>query len=280
MKTKLKTSPETQEKTILKNRNFLNNQNYVISNFYKNYYINNFLILKYFSIVVNRYIWTVLLLIILYFLNIYYFKISFETFFGILWFLLVFVPFTFIPILLVLLFKNNKNLLKNISTKLNIFEISSPILSFKNIFIENKNGKYNLFKKMISYLFIVFIWFILWLMIFFIFDSLINFIIEWKANSSSGKSYIWYLFFPTLLSTIVFLYIKTNDFISRIRILPVLLFPFFIVIYIFNFIYNFFIKKLWYKVLVNKVWFDYKKIFFTELDYLYAKNNFIKITKK
>ncbi len=157
---------ENQNQSILQNSNFLNSQNYLISDFKKKYFINNFLILKYFSIINNRIIWTVLFSILIWIVAFIYPNFFHYLFIIILSLIWILIPFWIFAFFAYLFLKGKVYNNKNFWEKLNIFEISSPILSFKNILIEEKNQKLNLFKKIISF-FIIFFLSILFSIIFF-----------------------------------------------------------------------------------------------------------------
>jgi len=145
---KAKINTRKNKHTIKYNSNFLNNQNYIISDFKKKVFINNFIILKYLSIVTNRVIWTIILTVIIFVLyvnDLFFLKEVFNVMLF-LWaatisfWILLFIPIFFIN-------AKNKKINRKINEKLNIFDIDSPILSLKNIFLENKNWKTNILKK-------------------------------------------------------------------------------------------------------------------------------------
>ncbi len=81
---------------------------------------------------------------------------------------------------------------------------------------------------------------------------------------------IWFLFL---------LFKKVFNFISRIRILPILLLPLFILVYLINLVYFLLKRKLNY-YLILKIPIYSKKIFFTKLNNNYAENRYLLIKKK
>jgi len=87
------------------------------------------------------------------------------------------------------------------------------------------------------------------------------------------------MLFPLILVFIIYFYKKIYTFISRIRLLTVLLSPLFFVIYFLNLLYKLIIKDLNYNLYVKKIWFT-NKINFSKLEFNWAENKYYKIIKK
>ena len=282
---------ETKIKTSIENKNFLNNQNYIISNSSKWYIFSKFLFFKYLSIFSNRFIGTIIFILLFnLFLAVFH---LFDYFYGYIFIILIFF-LSFLPYIIFIIFlfifyykiKNKKSFVKinnlfpnNNKIKFNFLEFSNPIYSLKTFFILDESNTYyrvNLFSmifRTLLYLFFI-------LVIFIIFIHVTKLVYFNEILNSSFLNLILILVF------LLFLYLFKSLYFNflKFRFINIILFPIFLIIFLPIFIYNKFVKIKNYNIFLLKPfnfrfeWFSY--IWLKEAYNEYYKVIFIWKTKK
>ena len=221
-----------QQRKIDFDKNLLNNQNYILSKWGKVKILSLFLWLKYLTIFWNRFITTLLFIMISWILGYYnfiFFGVIFSLFIGLF---LLFIPLIFINTLIKIKDYSIDNILwiwkeeiLDFLKLFGVFDFSNPIYNIKSFFLvdrSNKNFKENIFSMWLRTIIYIFFIFIVTIFVTILIYALYIFIVYWKTSGSSSNLAI--LFLP-LLILFFFLFKNIYKFFIRIRFFNILLFP-------------------------------------------------------